>query len=934
MVKSYLRYEERGVFGVIASPTGNAVFDHSGKLSITAALENVIVWDIKKGTQVGRWSDSDNKAEVTCIARSPNGKDYAVGYADGSIRLFELGNGAVKVVLSGHRGRVSALEFDGTGMVLASGARDTDMIVWDVVGEVGLYRLRGHKDEVTGIAFVAGAATGIASALHASAAGYIVSSSKDTLVKLWDLRGRHCVQTLATHRSEVWGLAVSPDGRLLVTGTSDLSLRVWTLDMGKLDSTKGEDGSASDWEAISEYGAIQRASSDRVVGLRFHPSGQYLACVSSDRQVEVFRARQHGEIKKKMARRQKRQREKRSKGEDGAASQGEEEEVDCITAADELTSFKVIRTSAKPLSADFSPAEVHGSVQVLVAQNNNALHLWAVPVPPPGKTTKQAGLGEPTLVSSVEMLGHRSEPRALALSSDNELVASAANKSLRVWNAQTGACVRTLECGTAVCVAFLPGDQHVIVGTRDGKMELYDIPAAALVETFDAHDGTACWAIDVRVDGKGLVTGGADKCVKFWDFELVRDSGRRRMTLAHVKTLKMADDVLAVKCSPDARLLAVALLDCTVKVFYADSLKLFLSLYGHRLPVASLDISSDSTLLVTGSADKSVKLWGLDFGDCHRSILAHQEPVTAVRFVWGTHYFFSAGKDKLVQQWNGDNFQRIQRLDSCHGDVWALAVAKHGNFVVASSQDRSIRVWEKTDEPLFIEEERERELEEMYDRGLEESLARPDDDNNNEDEAQHAGKATMTTLKAGERIIEALDIADEERRKWAVFEDQKRRMPQLNHAPPDPSPILQFERISAEAYVLRTVERVRAADLDDALLVLPFSHVLSLMTYIDHWACKEWNTVLTCRVLFFLLRTHQNQIVATRSMRAQLASIRAHLRAGVCAQRDHVGYNLAALQSLRADWEASATAEFFDENDIQTILDAQLKKRKFTGLKA
>ncbi|KAJ2508377.1 beta transducin [Coemansia sp. RSA 2052] len=792
MVKAYLRYEARGVFGVIASPTGNAVFDHSGKLSITAALESVIVWDIKKGTQVARWSDGDNKAEVTCIARSPNGKDYAVGYADGSIRLFDLGGNTVRVVLSGHRGRVSALEFDGTGMVLASGARDTDMILWDVVGEVGLCRLRGHKDEITGMAFVAGPA-GAASALHASSAGYIVSSSKDTLVKLWDLRGRHCVQTLATHRSEVWGLAASPDGRLLVTGTSDASLRVWTLDVAKLDRLGGEGGAAAgDWEAIAEYGAVQRASSDRVVGLRFHPSGQYLACASADKQIEV---------------------------------------------------------------------------------------------------------------------------------------------SLRVWNAQTGACVRTLDCGAAVCAAFLPGDQHVVVGTRDGRLELYDIPAAALVETFDAHDGAACAAIDVRGDGKGLVTGGADKCVKFWDFELVRGAARRRMTLAHVKTLKMADDVLAVKCSPDARLLAVALLDCTVKVFYADSLKLFLSLYGHRLPVASLDISSDSALLVTGSADKSVKLWGLDFGDCHRSILAHQEPVTAVRFVWGTHYFFSAGKDKLVQQWNGDNFQRIQRLDACHGDVWALAVAKHGNFVVASSQDRSIRVWEKTDEQLFVEEERERELEEMYDRGLEESLDRPEQPDDAE-EAQRAGKPTMDTLKAGERIIDALDVADEERRKRAAYEDQRRRMPQRSLAAPEPSPILQFERIAAEAYVLRTVERVRPADLDDALLALPFAHVLSLLAYVDHWARKEWNTALTCRVLFFLLRTHQNQIVATRSMRAQLASIRAHLRAGVRAQRDHVGYNLAALQSLRADWEASATAEFFDESDIQAVLDAQLKKRKFTGLKA
>ena len=61
-------------------------------------------------------------------------------------------------------------------------------------------------------------------------------------------------------------------------------------------------------------------------------------------------------------------------------------------------------------------------------------------------------------------------------------------------------------------------------------------------------------------------------------------------------------------CPPSAgKLLAVALLDCTMKVFFADSLKFWLSLYGHKLPVLSMDISSDSTLLVSGSADKNLK---------------------------------------------------------------------------------------------------------------------------------------------------------------------------------------------------------------------------------------------------------------------------------------------------------------------------------------
>ncbi len=47
-----------------------------------------------------------------------------------------------------------------------------------------------------------------------------------------------------------------------------------------------------------------------------------------------------------------------------------------------------------------------------------------------------------------------------------------------------------------------------------------------------------------------------------------------------------------------------------LQVFFLDSLKFFLSLYGHKLPVLCMDISSDSTLLVSGSADKNIKVGG------------------------------------------------------------------------------------------------------------------------------------------------------------------------------------------------------------------------------------------------------------------------------------------------------------------------------------
>jgi WD40 repeat protein len=57
-----------------------------------------------------------------------------------------------------------------------------------------------------------------------------VSSSKDALVKIWDIDSQHCVQTLVGHRAEVWSVAVDASERRLVTGSTDGLLRVWDIE--------------------------------------------------------------------------------------------------------------------------------------------------------------------------------------------------------------------------------------------------------------------------------------------------------------------------------------------------------------------------------------------------------------------------------------------------------------------------------------------------------------------------------------------------------------------------------------------------------------------------------------------------------------------------------------------------------------------------------
>ena len=92
-----------------------------------------------------------------------------------------------------------------------------------------------------------------------------------------------------------------------------------------------------------------------------------------------------------------------------------------------------------------------------------------------------------------------------------------------------------MDCGQAICCTFLPGDAQVlciialvvtffittffgqvVIGTKNGELQIFDTSSSSLVATVQAHVGTV-WSMHMRADGRTLMTGGADKDVKFWD---------------------------------------------------------------------------------------------------------------------------------------------------------------------------------------------------------------------------------------------------------------------------------------------------------------------------------------------------------------------------------------------------------------------------------
>ena len=1088
MVKTYLKYELRDTYGLIS--TSNAVLDcHGGAralVAVTGTLDSVSAWDLARSERVWQVRDAeDTKSEVLCVAQARTSAAaaaavVATGHSDGTVRLWprrvarsgvvvrhtyndadapdgdaDADLGAV-VTLAGHRGGVTALAFDAAGLLLASGARDTDVVVWDVARERGLFRLRGHTAPVTALAWLERA--------RPAPRALLLSASRDGLVKVWDPARQQCVQTVVGHRAEVLSVAVDPLGAVAYTGAADGKLRVWAVlpdgaganpaaeknqepnpersaqsgekgkgKDGKKENTAGASANEAGGADVAADAGVGAADAERVLelagelvppfgtrgdglagarrvsGVVASADGRVLACVVGDRVVAVYKVATDDELAKKRRRRRQRRnaaaKKQRSQQGEAATEVKEEKEEEKEEEEDSIEDryqyqWPLRSAGGKVRSVDLAD----DGRMALLAMANNTLELYTLHVDDAGEGKgddkngdEEGGARHFELVRCIEQQGHRTDIRAAALTADDQTLVTVSNGCTKVWGVRSGRCLRTVECTYGLCAAVLPGGRHAAVGTKEGTLQLVDIASGVVLEEVPAHDG-AVWGICARPGGAGLVTGGADKLVKFWSFgtrfvssslsdddmedddedeedgddgEMKDKKDKKRnkknknkkggkvLTLVEGKATEMDDDVLCVRQSSDGRLLAVAQLDSIVKVFKVsddgagEELKFFLSLYGHKLPVLALDMSDDGRLLVSGSADKNVKIWGLDFGDCHRSLFAHNDSVTQVAFVPHTHYFFSVGKDGALKYWDADNFEQVQALAGQRGvgaPCWCVAVGGAGQLVVTAGHDRSVRVWERTHEQLFLDEEKERRLDEQFEAAIEEQedfAARNDPDR---PESQAADRKTLATVRSGEVLLEALDLAEEESAKLALYSanlaaaaaakekekassstrPESREMAALRSAvgmeamaaeeaedassmsshpaPPPRNPLMLG--LEPADYVLDRLARIPAAHLEQSLLLLPFHHVCAFLRYADDLVARGRRVELLAKCVFFLLRTHRAQLAASAAADVQpvVAALRAHIGAALTAQRDRVGFNLAALSFMKRELDAEAEA--------------------------
>jgi WD40 repeat protein len=203
-----------GHAGVIST----VAFSPDGKRALSGSHDNEIkLWDLESRKEIR--SLLGHTGALTGVLFLPDGLRGVSAGEDRTARLWDLETGRELRTLAGHLGAVTSIAASPDGRLCLSGGGDGRLLLHLIDSAPEVTPLSGHDAEVSSIAF-------------SPDGRWVLSGSKDKSVRLWDAATG---LPLATFKGEcrVQAAALSADGRLAVTGGHDGSLELWDATSGR-----------------------------------------------------------------------------------------------------------------------------------------------------------------------------------------------------------------------------------------------------------------------------------------------------------------------------------------------------------------------------------------------------------------------------------------------------------------------------------------------------------------------------------------------------------------------------------------------------------------------------------------------------------------------------------------------------------------------------
>jgi len=585
---------------------------------------------------------------------SPRGVFVTEGPEDsGIIDIRDVRTG--KPALPPFRGTdvdINDVAFSSDGSILATSGDDGALKLWDPTGE--LLSTTSGGGSVRGISFAASGSRlsaawtddGAVRILDPSTGRVIrsipvdggpretalspdgrlvaVSSTLFNDVLVYDVDSGERPFTLRGHGNLVPGIAWSPDGERIATGSNDASVRIWNGDTGELED-----------ELLGHTGFV--------TSVEWSPEGSHLVTSGSDGTVRVWDVGGvRGQELMSLA----------GQGTGaGLVAAFSPDGTKVITGDGAIRSTKVWDVS---IAGDAEWANVGTNLSDVGVAFLPSGHV-AVPVDRGAVAVSEiTGAGEARRIRTIGPAGGSSEVLlSLSASADGSRLATLPYHSTvaTVWDLATGERLFEVEPGGELIGVELSEDgEHLLVTSFDGTATVHDAkgeelrrlgfgdfflvsgsfsPDGRLVATLsqprnplDAKVTLWDWQRDrvvneIENSGGGTMLAfdpsGATLAIGRWDgFVHVVDVGSGDRLLRFSATEGI---IRAIEYGPDGRTIATGGDDGAVRLFDADDGTRQLILRGHRSGVFGLSFSSDGTRLASASSDGVVRVWALDLDD-------------------------------------------------------------------------------------------------------------------------------------------------------------------------------------------------------------------------------------------------------------------------------------------------------------------------------